>query len=83
MKEIVGARIGTIITNDRSAIADAVERGTLTEFLDRPRMAFMAALDLGIRWEQMAKGPTLFCLDKDNHVHPPNAFVSMQNKSCA
>ena len=72
MKEIVGARIGTLITNNRETIADAVERNAVTEFLDRQRMQFMAAMDLGRRWEVMANGPTLFCIDDDGKPQPPN-----------
>lgn len=65
MKEIVGAKIGTRITNDRRLIAEAVSNNTVTEFLDRARMRFMADMDLGRNWELMANGPTLFCMDDD------------------
>lgn len=72
MKEIVGAMIGTIITNDRRSIMAAVEAGTVREFLDRRRMQFMAACDLGENWRRMAAGPTLFCIDDDGNPQPPN-----------
>ena len=72
MKEIVGAKIGTLITNNRKTIAEAVERNAVTEFLDRQRMQFMAAMDLGRNWDLMANGPTLFCIDDDGRPQPPN-----------
>lgn len=72
MKEIVGAIIGTNVTNDRKAIAQAVATETVTEFLDRARMQFMAQSDLGPHWEGMAQGPTLFCIDDKGEIHPPN-----------
>lgn len=77
MKEIVGARIGTLITNDRRTIADAVEQNAVTEFLDRKRMRFMAAMDLGRNWELMANGQTLFCIDDDGrpHLHTDSMLV--------
>jgi len=65
MIEIVGARIGNTITNDRAMILEAVERNRITEFLDRDRMKFMAAMDVGRNWELMASGPTLFCVDEN------------------
>jgi hypothetical protein len=66
--EIVGARIGDVITNNPRIIADAVERNAVTEFLDRDRMRFMAAMDLGRNWVVMAEGPTLFCIDKNGKI---------------
>jgi len=75
MKEIVGAKIGIIITNNRKTIADAFERGAVTEWLDRKRMQFMADMDLGRNWELMANGPTLFYLDDEGKPHAHNAGV--------
>lgn len=63
MKEIVAAMVGTFITNDPTHIASAIETNTLTEFLDRDRMKFMAALDLGEHWKKLASSRTLFCID--------------------
>lgn len=71
IKEIVGAMIGTKITNNPREIATAVESGTITEFIDRGRMEFMAACDLGQNWKRMAEGPTLFCVDDEYGIHPP------------
>jgi len=66
MKEIVGAMIGSTITNDRKTIHDAVASGrTDIQFLDRRHMQFMANCDLGKNWEIMATGPTLFLVDND------------------
>lgn len=75
MKEIVGAKIGTMITNNRQVIREAFDAGRVTEFLDRERMQFMAAMDLGRNWELMANGPTLFCLDNNGKPHAPNALA--------
>lgn len=71
MKEIVAAMIGTKITNNPRIIAEAVEHGTVTEFLDKRRMAFMAALDLGQNWQKLAEGPTFFCMDYEGNIYPP------------
>jgi len=68
MIEIVGARIGGTITNDRATILEAVEHNRITEFLDRDRMKFMAAMDVGRNWELMASGPTLFCVDENGKL---------------
>jgi len=70
MKEIVGCRIGNIITNNREIIINAVEQNAVTEYLDRQRMQFMAVMDLGRNWELMANGPTLFCIDNDGNPYP-------------
>jgi len=71
MKEIVGAMIGTVITNNPRDIAAAVEAGTVTEFLDRQRMRLMAACDLGPNWTRMSEGPTFFCIDDNGNIQPP------------
>ena len=69
MREIVGAMIGTRITNNRLEIINSHNNGTVTEFLDRARMQFMAVMDLGANWELMANSPTLFCIDKNGQAH--------------
>jgi len=76
MKEIVGAKIGTLITNNRRTISEAVERNAVTEFLDRKHMQFMAAMDLGRNWELMASGPTLFCIDDNGKPQPHNVELT-------
>lgn len=73
MKEIVGAIIGTVITNDKNAIMAGIQAGTIKEFLDRRRMQLMAACDLGLQWENMANSPTLFCVDDKGVAHPREA----------
>lgn len=76
MKEIIGAMVdGRFLTSDPRAIADAVETGRVTEWLDRRRMQFMAACDLGPKWGQLAESKTLFCLDDDGNPLPPNVQV--------
>jgi hypothetical protein len=63
-REIVGAQIGTTITNDKTKIAEAIEANrTDIQFLDRLQMQLMSSCDLGINWDNMANGPTLFCMD--------------------
>jgi len=70
-KEIVAARIGTIITNDPVVIRAAVEQGAADELLDRKRMQVMAALDLGDRWKMLAEGPALFLIDSEGNPQAP------------
>jgi len=76
MKEIVGGRVGTLITNNFAAIREASRTGTLTDLYDREQMRFMADMDLGRNWELMASGPTLFCLDDDGKPHAPNVKLT-------
>lgn len=66
--EIVGAQIGTLLTTDPKRIAYAIEEGKITDWLDRPRMEFMSACDLGKNWDDLAKAPTLFLLDENNKI---------------
>ena len=72
MVEIVGAKIGTIITNKKDEIYKAIQNNTITEFLDRTRMQFMAACDFGLNWVKMANGPTLFIIDDNSNPQAPN-----------
>ena len=83
MKEIVGAKIGTLITNDRSVIAKASHAGDTFELLDRKRMQLMAGMDLGRNWEMMATGPTLFFIDDDGNFHAPNAELTERRAEAA
>lgn len=74
MKEIVGAVIfGVGFTNDPKLIIEAVESGTIKEFLDRKRIQFMVDAELGYEWRVLAQGPTFFCIAKDGSIHPPEA----------
>lgn len=62
--EIVGAVIsGNIFTNDPVKIRGAAISGTITRFLPRDEMLFMSSFDLGMNWDNMARGKTLFILD--------------------
>lgn len=72
MKEIVAAKIGSLITNDPRTIGSAIERNATMEFLDRQRMQFMAAMDLGTKWGKLANSKILFCIDDDGKPQPPN-----------
>jgi len=79
MKEIVGAMIGTIITNNPADIIRGLERNTVTRLLSKQEMQFMASFDLGRNWEVMANSRVLFCLDEDGKPFP----ASLPNKACA
>lgn len=65
--EIVGAKIGNILTNDIKYIIKAVEANEVIEWLDRKRMQFMSACDLGSWWERMAQSKTLFHMDENGN----------------
>ena len=69
MQEIVGAKIGSIITNKIDVIIKALSQNNNIEWLTRVRMQFMSSADLGIRWDNMAKAPTIFLLDRDGNPH--------------
>lgn len=56
MREVVGVMVGGVIYPHTRF------RG---EPITRARMRFMAACDLGKKWEQWAKAPTLFLLQKE------------------
>jgi hypothetical protein len=71
MREVVGAQIGTTITNIPAQIAAAVEAGTVSRFLFRDEMKLMAALDLGMNWTNLANSRTLFLLSDDGKTAKP------------
>lgn len=60
MKEIVAAKIGSIVTNSLIDIIAAAKEGRVSQYLDRKHMELMAACDLGGRWKALAESPTLF-----------------------
>jgi len=62
--EIVGAQIGTTITNSTLDIALAIQEGKSILFLTRREMQFMNAFDLGINWKKMAESKTLFTFNE-------------------
>ena len=68
--EIVGARIGSLITNNPEEIAPALAAGKLSEWLTRSRMQMMGDCNADPRWIAMANSPTLFFIDNDGHAHP-------------
>lgn len=65
IREIVAIRSGSRITNNISEIISACHSSEPFDLLDRTHMKFMAALDLGERWEKLASGKTLFLLDTE------------------
>lgn len=71
MKEIVAIMtVSGVITNSPGAIYAAAKSGTIARLLDRRHMHLMDACDLGIRWHNLATGPTLFLQDADGGLHP-------------
>lgn len=78
MVEIVGAKIGDIITNKPRVILDSIIEDKEIEWLDRQRMKIMAAADLGSRWVNMSNGKTLFLIDGDGNCHLPKEFENGQ-----
>lgn len=70
MREVVAAQIGTLITNHPETIILGIKHRRITGFLYRQEMKFMAALDLGKRWENLAKSPTLFLFDDEIEKFP-------------
>lgn len=63
VKEIVAAKINSVITTNRAHIAAALEMNMAVEFLERKHMQFMDQCDLGPVWHQLAIAPTIFCID--------------------
>lgn len=69
MQEVIGAQVDKTITNDVSIILAGIKMNLPIRWLRRKEMEFMAMCDLGARWEQLAKSPTLFLLDKEGKPH--------------
>ena len=63
MRGIVGALVGTVVTNQLSGIIEAAGAGTIRRLLSKQEMQFMAAWNLGPRWKAMAESPVLFWYD--------------------
>ena len=78
MKEIVGAMIGTIITNNPADIIRGLENNTVTRLLSKQEMQLMESFDLGRNWEVMANSRVLFCVDDDGKPFP----ASLPNTAC-
>lgn len=80
-KEIVAARIGSIITNNHKAIVSALEQNQPIEWLDRKHMQMMDMFDLGIRWHNLAIAPTLFIADYENNTITAIYSAQSENSS--
>lgn len=65
MEEIVAAKIGDVITNNKQQIRSAIKFNLPISFIDRRHMQIMAAMDLGENWRKLAAGETLFCINED------------------
>ena len=65
VKEIVGAKIGSIITNSLETMKKAAIDGVDIQLLSRQEMSFMSGCDLGINWDKMAQGDTLFLFNDE------------------
>ena len=70
MREIIAAKIGTIITNDISSIINALSSGTEIRFLSRKEMQFMSACDLGHKWDNLSKAKTILIKNDDGTYAP-------------
>ena len=68
MDEVVAIRAGNKITNSPKEIINIINSGADIELLVRQRMQLMAAFDLGINWNRLATGPTLFMVDDDGNL---------------
>lgn len=70
VKEIVGAMIGTIITNNPADIIRGLENNTVVRLLSKQEVQLMASFDLGRNWEALADSKVLFCLADDGKPFP-------------
>jgi len=70
-REIVGAKINGMITNNRELIASAIKSETPIQLLDRWTMELMANCGMGYNWEKMAKSPTLFIINEQGGFEKP------------
>ena len=70
MKEIVAVMIGTTITNRIRDINEAFSKGEEIRMIERRHMEFMAALDLGRKWQELAEAPTLWFSDDEGFIYP-------------
>ncbi len=82
MKEIVGAMIGKIITNNPAEIIRGLKNNTVTRLLSKQEMKLMASFDLGRKWEVMANSRVLFCLDDDGKPFPVKKIRKSKSKKC-
>jgi hypothetical protein len=71
MREIVAAKIGSTITNDKAIVAQALDDGKSVEFLDLQHMRLMSSCDVGRNWDLLAQGKVWFRLACDGTVHAP------------
>jgi hypothetical protein len=70
-REIVAAKIGTLITTNRTHILSAIELKLDVQFIDRLHMEMMAAMDLGPQWKALAEAPTIFRIDPEGRPVAP------------
>lgn len=78
MREIVGARIGSRITNNLEAILKAAQQNKPMQLLSKGEMVFLAGCDLGVNWVKMAEAPVLFVQGDDGSFifqNPPNTRI--------
>ena len=80
--EIVGVMIGTVIYRDLDKIT-ALLRDTNApwEAVTRERMQFMAACDMGPKWREWAKAPTLFIKTENGYVWPNRVWSRGSNST--
>src|SRR3990167_957676 len=69
--EIVGVMVGAVIYRDLDTITKLLrDTNAPWEEVTRERMQFMAAMDLGPKWSEWAKAPTLFIKTENGYVWP-------------
>ena len=64
-REIVGALIGSTVTNRLPDIIEAAGAGRIRRFLTKQEMEYMASCGLGSKWKVMAQSPVLFIFDDE------------------
>ncbi len=73
-EEIVGVMFGSVVHRDMHVIKSLVASGQEpSRLVSRAEMQFMACCDLGPKWEEWAKSPTLFLQKSDGTYEMPHS----------
>jgi len=82
--EIIGAKIKTdgrvIITNDIHMLVSSAKLDLLVEPIRRDVVQFLSNLDLGPKWDALAKGATLFYWDGGSEYLSVKQYNEMESK---
>lgn len=71
-REIIGAQIGGAICTSPGEIGAGIAR--VERWIDRGVVELMARADLGPRWGELAKMPTLFIIKPDGSLAAPENY---------